>query len=75
MPIPVLRAGRFIYHVSCRLRWLQAPAAFRSHFSRTAPELREKHQQQAKVLKRGLENGLGRRSIDHGSHIVPVIVA
>ncbi|MCB1336511.1 MAG: 5-aminolevulinate synthase [Maritimibacter sp.] len=35
--------------------------------------LREKHQQQAKILKTRLK-GLGLPIIDHGSHIVPVIV-
>lgn len=37
------------------------------------PELREKHQQLAKALKLRLK-GLGLPIIDHGSHIVPVIV-
>ncbi|MDU8926442.1 5-aminolevulinate synthase [Alisedimentitalea sp. MJ-SS2] len=35
--------------------------------------LREKHQEQAKILKTRLK-GLGLPIIDHGSHIVPVIV-
>ena len=42
-------------------------------FLKTAPELREKHQEQAKILKMRLK-GLGLPIIDHGSHIVPVIV-
>ncbi|MFC3117482.1 5-aminolevulinate synthase [Jhaorihella thermophila] len=37
------------------------------------PELRQKHQEQAKILKTRLK-GLGLPIIDHGSHIVPVIV-
>ncbi len=37
------------------------------------PEIREKHQEQAKILKTRLK-GLGLPIIDHGSHIVPVIV-
>ncbi|WP_425043842.1 5-aminolevulinate synthase [Primorskyibacter sp. S87] len=37
------------------------------------PELREKHQEQARVLKLRLK-GMGLPIIDHGSHIVPVIV-
>ena len=50
-----------------------AGAAASVAFLKTAPELREKHQQQAKVLKLRLK-GLGLPIIDHGSHIVPVIV-
>ena len=38
-----------------------------------AQDLRDKHQDQAKVLKLRLK-GLGLPIIDHGSHIVPVIV-
>ncbi len=38
-----------------------------------SPELREQHQTQAKILKMRLK-GLGLPIIDHGSHIVPVIV-
>ena len=37
------------------------------------PELREKHQTHAKILKTRLK-GLGLPIIDHGSHIVPVMV-
>jgi len=50
-----------------------AGAAASVAYLKTAPELREKHQQQAKVLKLRLK-GLGLPIIDHGSHIVPVIV-
>ena len=50
-----------------------AGAAASVAYLKTAPELREKHQQQAKVLKLRLK-GLGLSIIDHGSHIVPVIV-
>ena len=50
-----------------------AGAAASVAYLKTAPELREKHQQQAKVLKLRLK-GLDLSIIDHGSHIVPVIV-
>ena len=50
-----------------------AGAAASVAFLKTAPELREKHQEQAKILKMRLK-GLGLPIIDHGSHIVPVIV-
>ncbi|WPZ24300.1 5-aminolevulinate synthase [Sulfitobacter pontiacus] len=50
-----------------------AGAAASVAYLKTAPELREKHQQQAKVLKLRLK-GFGLPIIDHGSHIVPVIV-
>lgn len=40
---------------------------------KTAPELRERHQTQARILKTRLK-GLGLPIIDHGSHIVPVMV-
>ncbi|MBQ0804063.1 MULTISPECIES: 5-aminolevulinate synthase [unclassified Sulfitobacter] len=50
-----------------------AGAAASVAFLKTAPELREKHQEQAKILKLRLK-GLGLPIIDHGSHIVPVIV-
>ena len=50
-----------------------AGAAASVAYLKTAPDLREKHQQQAKVLKLRLK-GLGLPIIDHGSHIVPVIV-
>jgi 5-aminolevulinate synthase len=50
-----------------------AGAAASVAYLKRAPELREKHQEQAKVLKLRLK-GLGLPIIDHGSHIVPVIV-
>ncbi len=50
-----------------------AGAAASVAYLKTAPELREKHQEQAKILKLRLK-GLGLPIIDHGSHIVPVIV-
>ncbi|UWR21390.1 5-aminolevulinate synthase [Sulfitobacter sp. S190] len=50
-----------------------AGAAASVAFLKKAPELREKHQQQAAALKLRLK-GLGLPIIDHGSHIVPVIV-
>jgi 5-aminolevulinate synthase len=42
-------------------------------FLKTATDLRDKHQQQAKILKMRLK-GLGLPIIDYGSHIVPVMV-
>ncbi|WP_299958849.1 5-aminolevulinate synthase [uncultured Roseobacter sp.] len=42
-------------------------------FLKRAPELREQHQTQARILKLRLK-GLGLPIIDYGSHIVPVIV-
>lgn len=50
-----------------------AGAAASVAYLKRAPELREKHQAQAKALKLRLK-GLGLPIIDHGSHIVPVIV-
>ena len=50
-----------------------AGAAASVAFLKTAPELREQHQTQASILKLRLK-GLGLPLIDHGSHIVPVIV-
>lgn len=50
-----------------------AGAAASVAFLKRAPELREKHQEQAKVLKLRLK-GLGLPIIDYGSHIVPVMV-
>ncbi|MEP2641624.1 5-aminolevulinate synthase [Roseobacter sp.] len=50
-----------------------AGAAASVAFLKTAPELREQHQTQAKILKLRLK-GLGMPIIDHGSHIVPVMV-
>ncbi len=42
-------------------------------FLKRAPELCERHQTQAKILKTRLK-ALGLPIIDHGSHIVPVMV-
>ena len=42
-------------------------------FLKKAPDLRERHQTQARILKLRLK-GLGLPLMDHGSHIVPVIV-
>lgn len=50
-----------------------AGAAASVAFLKTAPELRAAHQTQAKILKLRLK-GMGLPIIDHGSHIVPVIV-
>ena len=50
-----------------------AGAAASVAYLKQEPELREMHQQQAKTLKMRLK-GLGLPIIDHGSHIVPVIV-
>jgi 5-aminolevulinate synthase len=50
-----------------------AGAAASVAFLKTAPELRERHQTQARILKLRLK-GLGLPLIDHGSHIVPVMV-
>ncbi|WP_293451731.1 5-aminolevulinate synthase [Planktotalea sp.] len=50
-----------------------AGAAASVAFLKRAPELREQHQAQAKALKLRLK-GLGLPIIDHGSHIVPVMV-
>ncbi|MEP5152135.1 5-aminolevulinate synthase [Planktotalea sp.] len=50
-----------------------AGAAASVAFLKRSPELREQHQTQAKILKMRLK-GLGMPIIDHGSHIVPVMV-
>ena len=50
-----------------------AGAAASVAYLKDHPELREKHQELAKALKLRLK-GLGLPIIDHGSHIVPVIV-
>ncbi len=50
-----------------------AGAAASVAYLKEHPELREKHQELAKVLKLRLK-GLGLPIIDHGSHIVPVMV-
>ena len=52
---------------------IAAGAAASVAYLKRAPELREQHQQQARILKLRL-TGLGLPIIDHGSHIVPVIV-
>ncbi|MEP2027891.1 MAG: 5-aminolevulinate synthase [Paracoccaceae bacterium] len=50
-----------------------AGAAASVAYLKRHPELREQHQTQAKILKLRLK-GLGLPIIDHGSHIVPVMV-
>lgn len=50
-----------------------AGAAASVAYLKQAPELREQHQAQARILKLRLK-GMGLPIIDHGSHIVPVIV-
>ncbi|UOA26994.1 5-aminolevulinate synthase [Pseudosulfitobacter sp. DSM 107133] len=50
-----------------------AGAAASVAFLKTATELREAHQLQARILKLRLK-GMGLPIIDHGSHIVPVMV-
>lgn len=50
-----------------------AGAAASVAYLKKAPELREAHQLQARILKMRLK-GLGLPIIDHGSHIVPVMV-
>ena len=50
-----------------------AGAAASVAYLKRAPELRERHQTQAAALKLRLK-GLGLPIIDHGSHIVPVMV-
>lgn len=50
-----------------------AGAAASVRYLKTAQELRDRHQAQARILKARLK-GLGLPIIDHGSHIVPVIV-
>ncbi|MEM7521588.1 MAG: 5-aminolevulinate synthase [Pseudomonadota bacterium] len=50
-----------------------AGAAASVSFLKTAQHLRDLHQQQARILKMRLK-GLGLPFIDHGSHIVPVMV-
>ncbi len=52
---------------------IAAGAAASVAFLKRAPELREAHQLQARILKMRLK-ALGLPIIDHGSHIVPVIV-
>ncbi len=50
-----------------------AGAAASVAYLKSAPELRKQHQTQASILKLRLK-GMGLPLIDHGSHIVPVIV-
>jgi 5-aminolevulinate synthase len=50
-----------------------AGAAASVAYLKRAPELREQHQTQAKILKTRLK-AMGLPIIDHGSHIVPVMV-
>ena len=65
-------APGFIFTTSLPPAVAAGAAASVAYLKRT-PELREKHQEQAKILKTRLK-GLGLPIIDHGSHIVPVIV-
>jgi len=52
---------------------IAAGAAASVAYLKRAPELRQKHQEQSKILKTRLK-AMGLPIIDHGSHIVPVIV-
>ena len=52
---------------------IAAGAAASIRFLKTATDLRRSHQTQARILKTRLK-GLGLPIVDHGSHIVPVIV-
>ncbi len=65
-------APGFIFTTSLAPAVAAGAAASVAHLKQ-AQELRDKHQEQAKVLKLRLK-GLGLPIIDHGSHIVPVIV-
>ncbi|MEQ6247481.1 5-aminolevulinate synthase [Sulfitobacter sp. HNIBRBA3233] len=65
-------APGFIFTTSLPPAVAAGAAASVAYLKRT-PELREKHQEQAKKLKLRLK-GLGLPIIDHGSHIVPVMV-
>ena len=65
-------APGFIFTTSLPPAVAAGAAASVAHLKRS-PELREQHQTQAKVLKTRLK-ALGLPIIDHGSHIVPVIV-
>ena len=65
-------APGFIFTTSLPPAVAAGAAASVAHLKRDH-ELRAKHQEQAKVLKLRLK-GLGLPLIDHGSHIVPVIV-
>ncbi|MFY9210464.1 MAG: 5-aminolevulinate synthase [Aestuariivita sp.] len=65
-------APGFIFTTSLPPAIAAGAAASVAHLKR-APELREKHQTQARILKTRLK-AMGLPIIDHGSHIVPVIV-
>ena len=65
-------APGFIFTTSLARAVAAGAAASVAHLKR-AQDLRDKHLDQAKVLKLRLK-GLGLPIIDHGSHIVPVIV-
>lgn len=65
-------APGFIFTTSLPPAVAAAAAASVKHL-KTDQELREKHQTQAKILKTRLK-AMGLPIIDHGSHIVPVIV-
>ena len=65
-------APGFIFTTSLPPAVAAGAAASVAYLKRT-PELREEHQTQASVLKLRLK-GLGLPVIDHGSHIVPVMV-
>jgi len=65
-------APGFIFTTSLPPAVAAGAAASVKHL-KTDQALREKHQEQAKVLKLRLK-GMGLPIIDHGSHIVPVIV-
>ncbi|SNR42880.1 5-aminolevulinate synthase [Puniceibacterium sediminis] len=65
-------APGFIFTTSLPPAIAAGAAASVAHLKRD-PELREKHQTQAKILKTRLK-AMGLPIIDHGSHIVPVIV-
>ncbi len=65
-------APGFIFTTSLPPAVAAGAAASVAYLKRT-PELRDQHQTQARILKTRLK-GLGLPLIDHGSHIVPVIV-
>ena len=65
-------AQGFIFTTSLPPAVAAAAAASVAHL-KTDQELRDKHQTQAKILKTRLK-AMGLPIIDHGSHIVPVIV-
>ncbi len=65
-------APGFIFTTSLPPAIAAGAAASVAHLKRD-PDLREMHQTQAKILKTRLK-GMGLPLIDHGSHIVPVIV-